>query len=122
MSKHRIRWVGGLVALIALSLSLIVGGLALAQTDSEAPLPPQVVDTVPLVGEELALDGTVTLYFDLPMNQDSVAAAFSVTPEIAGDGSPLPMVAGMAICGLLAAGLAWSILPTWRNKIPVPAE
>ena len=85
MNRHRIRWLGGLAALIALSLSLILGGLALAQGDSEAPLPPQVVDTVPLPGEELALDGAVTLYFDLPMNQASVEAAFSVTPEIAGD-------------------------------------
>jgi hypothetical protein len=83
MKSRKIRWVGGLLALLALSLSLVVAGLVAAQ--DEENLPPQVIDTIPLPGEELALDGTITVYFDQAMNAESVQAAWSVTPEIAGE-------------------------------------
>jgi uncharacterized protein YfaS (alpha-2-macroglobulin family) len=76
--------VGGLVALLALGLSLILVGLVTAQGEDDA-LPPQVYDTSPWAGEELALDGTVTFYFDQAMNAETVAAAFSVAPDVAGD-------------------------------------
>ncbi|RPI99346.1 MAG: hypothetical protein EHM39_06690, partial [Chloroflexi bacterium] len=84
--KRRNRW--GLVALLILltsllaGFSLLAGGLAIAQDDA---LPPQVVDTIPLAGEELPLDGPVTFYFDQDMDAASVEAAFSVSPAVAGD-------------------------------------
>ena len=49
-------------------------------------------------------------------------AVVTIGVSIFADGTPLPMVGGMAVCGVMAAGLAWSILPTWRDKVPVPAE
>ncbi len=89
MSRRRIRWVSafGALAVVALALSLLANGLPVALgapgAQSEA-LPPQVFDTVPLPGEELALDGTVTFFFDQPMDAASVEAAFRIEPEVAG--------------------------------------
>src|SRR5215467_14441872 len=37
---------------------------------------PQVIDTAPARGEELPIDGSVQFYFDQPMDQASVGAAF----------------------------------------------
>ncbi|MBN1563509.1 MAG: Ig-like domain-containing protein [Anaerolineae bacterium] len=84
MSTHNIRWLGvGITAVImALTLAGIAGGVVWGQDDA---LPPQVFDTMPFAGEELALDGPVTFYFEQAMDAASVEAAFSVTPEIAGD-------------------------------------
>ena len=45
---------------------------------------PQVIDTVPVRGEELALNGTVQLDFDRPMDQSSVESAFKVSPAVKG--------------------------------------
>ncbi len=84
MTVRRIRWAGGLLLAIGLILAgtLTVWGAPGAQ-ESEAT-PPQVFDTVPLPGEELALDGPVTFFFDQPMDHAAVESAFSVTPDIAG--------------------------------------
>jgi hypothetical protein len=46
--------------------------------------PPVVVETTPQAGEELPLDGTVTLYFDQPVDFASVEAAFSIEPAVEG--------------------------------------
>lgn len=40
--------------------------------------PPQVVDSSPLPGEEVTLDGAITVRFDQPMNKASVESAFNV--------------------------------------------
>ncbi len=86
MSRRRIRWGGALgVLAVVLALSLVLGGLALAQDSPGDALPPQVFDTVPLAGEELALDGAVTFYFDQAMDPTTVESAFSVMPDVAGD-------------------------------------
>ena len=50
------------------------------------------------------------------------AATVTIGVSIFADGSPLPMVAGIAISGVIVATLAWGTLPRWRDKIPVPAE
>jgi uncharacterized protein YfaS (alpha-2-macroglobulin family) len=42
--------------------------------------PPQVVYSSPVPGEEVTLDGAITVRFDQPMNQASVEEAFAVTP------------------------------------------
>ncbi|HML24575.1 MAG TPA: Ig-like domain-containing protein [Aggregatilinea sp.] len=47
-------------------------------------LPPVVVETSPLAGEELSLDGTVTFYFDQAMDPETVGAAFERDPLIGG--------------------------------------
>ncbi|WP_420631052.1 Ig-like domain-containing protein [Candidatus Leptofilum sp.] len=46
--------------------------------------PPQVIYSSPAPGEEVLLNGAITIRFDQPMNQQAVEAAFSVTPT---DGS-----------------------------------
>ncbi|MBI5958046.1 MAG: Ig-like domain-containing protein, partial [Chloroflexi bacterium] len=89
MRIQRLRWLSlpGAALILVLGLSLIWGGLPVAwgapgaQGSSPAP---QVFDTVPLPGEELALDGPVSFYFDLPMDTASVEAAFSVDPAVEG--------------------------------------
>ena len=84
MMKRRVWWASSM-AMVLLVLGLAVGvawGAPGAQDD--AP-PPQVFDTDPLPGEELALDGPVTFYFDQAMDQASVEAAFSVAPAVAGE-------------------------------------
>lgn len=47
--------------------------------------PPSVVASAPAPGEELALDGTITVRFDQPMNQASVDSAFSIEPVVTGE-------------------------------------
>lgn len=42
---------------------------------------PQVIDSSPLPGEELLLDGAITIRFDQPMDQTSVEQAMSVAAE-----------------------------------------
>lgn len=44
----------------------------------EIDWPPTVIDGSPQQGEELAVDGTITMRFDQPMDQESVAAALMV--------------------------------------------
>ena len=51
---------------------------------SAGDLAPNVIDTAPLRGQELPIDGSVTFYFDQPMNRASVDSAFSVSPPIIG--------------------------------------
>ena len=90
MTRRTVRWVGGfgLITLLVLGFSLVIGGPLVAWgapgPQADAP-PPRVFDTVPLAGEELALDGPVTFYFDQPMDPATVEGAFSVTPAVPGD-------------------------------------
>ncbi len=46
------------------------------------PTQPQIVLQRPYVGEELPLDGSIDVYFDQPMDQQSVEAALSIDPPI----------------------------------------
>ncbi len=48
------------------------------------PLAPRVIEALPLPGDELALEGPFTIYFDQPMNRASVEQAFSLAPAING--------------------------------------
>ena len=49
------------------------------QIDPEAiDWSPQVIYSSPAPGEEVLLDGAITIRFDQPMNQDSVEAAFDI--------------------------------------------
>jgi hypothetical protein len=47
-------------------------------TPTPEPLPPTLVETDPLAGADLPLEGSVTLYFSQPMDRASVEAAISV--------------------------------------------
>jgi len=44
--------------------------------------PPQVIASDPLPGQEVALDTPITVRFDQPMDQTSVAAAFTLDPPV----------------------------------------
>ncbi|WP_162909504.1 Ig-like domain-containing protein [Aggregatilinea lenta] len=85
-----IRWLAGLGGVLLLAFALVAvlpGPLPVAQGAPGAQgdsLPPIVVDTSPLAGEELPLDGAVTLYFDQAMDRAAVEGAFSVSPDVAG--------------------------------------
>jgi len=71
-----------------LALALMLALTALANTppalsaDNEPP--PQIIDSTPIRGEELAVDGSVTFYFDQAMDQGSVEAAFFTLPSVQG--------------------------------------
>ncbi|RCK72373.1 MAG: hypothetical protein ANABAC_2040 [Anaerolineae bacterium] len=51
-------------------------------TSTPQPLPPTVVETVPLQGEKLALDGEIKIYFSQAMDTASVEASLSSDPAI----------------------------------------
>lgn len=51
-------------------------------TSTPQPLPPTVVETVPIQGEKLALDGEIKIYFNQAMDTASVEAALSSDPSI----------------------------------------
>jgi hypothetical protein len=46
-------------------------------TPTPRPLPPDLVESDPFPGAELPLQGTITLYFNQPMEHASVEAAFT---------------------------------------------
>lgn len=87
MAGLHMRRIGGLAALAIGAALLLAIGLPAAQSapDRQADAPaPRVVETSPLVGEELGLDEPVTLYFDQPMDRAAVEGAFSVSPAVDG--------------------------------------
>ena len=53
-------------------------------TATPQPLPPTVVETDPLPGVEVPLDGAFTFYFNQPMERNSVEAALSSAPALEG--------------------------------------
>ncbi len=78
-----------LLALIACNLPLIgpVGEQAARPTATPdisrlPPTAPKVVAQRPYPGEELPLDGSVDIYFDQPMNRQSVEGALSFEPAL----------------------------------------
>lgn len=56
------------------------GGAPSIPTPTPQPLPPALVESSPPLGAELPLDGEITLYFNQPMQRDSVEAALSLQP------------------------------------------
>ncbi len=68
--------------LLALTLTMPLQGLALAQHDEV--FAPRVVDHLPFSGQELPLDGAIDIFFDQPMDHDAVEAAFSIVPSVEG--------------------------------------
>lgn len=52
--------------------------------NSVGPLPPDLVETAPLPGSELPVDGEITFYFNQPMEKSSVEAALGGTPALNG--------------------------------------
>jgi alpha-2-macroglobulin len=68
---------------VALAL-LSVSGLFAQDEPVTTGIPLQIVDSSPFAGEELALDDTIVLYFDRPVDCDSARDAISITPAVAG--------------------------------------
>lgn len=77
------RAVAFLVLTLMLSLSLPI---AVAQQESTVPSLSllQLIDSDPLVGQELALDEAITLYFDRELDCATAATAVSVDPAVVG--------------------------------------
>ncbi len=85
-----------LVGIISLSCNLPAGlqekifgdaakpTLALQPTNTPQPLPPTIVESDPPFGSTISLEGTITLYFNQDMDQESVSSGFSTIPEIGG--------------------------------------
>src|SRR5262249_31652824 len=75
-----------LVVTVIVTLALAVSALPAVLTVQGAgeAIAPQVIDTKPVRGEELPVDGSVTFYFDEPMDRQSVQAAFGVNPAVNG--------------------------------------
>ncbi|MCX6101173.1 MAG: Ig-like domain-containing protein, partial [Candidatus Bipolaricaulota bacterium] len=69
------------VFLLAAASSGWAGG---SPTTSTEVAPPRVIETSPARGEELAVDGTVALVFDRPMDRASVESAVNIVPAVAG--------------------------------------
>ena len=69
------------VFLLAAASSGWAGG---SPTTSTEVAPPRVIETSPVRGEELAVDGTVALVFDRPMDRASVESAVNIVPAVAG--------------------------------------
>ena len=72
--------------------------------------PPQVIASDPLPGQEVALDTPITVRFDQPMDQTSVAAAFTLDPPIKGELSwPAADTAVFTPADSLELGQAYSV-------------
>ncbi len=71
---------------LALILSVILGALASAPSvrSADDQPPPAVIDTIPLRGEELPLDGTVTIFFNQAMDRASTERAIRTQPALRG--------------------------------------
>lgn len=54
-------------------------------TPTPQPLPPAVVESSPPVGAEVPLNGNITIYFNQPMQPESVEAALTLPPEAEGE-------------------------------------
>lgn len=82
--KHRRGWLGLVAGL--LSMTLLFGIAAQPTTYGQADgILPSVIFTTPTRGDELPVQQDVTFTFNVPMNRQSVVAAFRVTPEIPGN-------------------------------------
>lgn len=81
MKSHRFRLWPILIVFIV-SLACTLPGIpflspAATPTATPQPLPPTIVETVPQMGSELALKGTLIVYFSTPMDKTSVEAALT---------------------------------------------
>ncbi|MBX3065268.1 MAG: Ig-like domain-containing protein [Anaerolineae bacterium] len=73
-----------LILMLAFALLFVALSAIVPAVRSAGEVAAEVIDSAPVRGEELTLDGTVTLYFNQPMDRASVEAAFSVTPAVQG--------------------------------------
>ena len=71
-----------LLFLVVILLSLSVPQLT--ARDNLSPIL-QVVDSDPISGQEMGLTDSITLYFDRPLDCESLPSAFSITPTVEGD-------------------------------------
>ena len=70
------------ILIVLLGLVLSVPGLA-AQTPDSGSL--QVIDSIPLSGQELGLEESITVFFDRPVDCASAATAITVAPSVDGE-------------------------------------
>jgi hypothetical protein len=64
---------------LAVGLTVIVPAVR-----SAGEVSPQVIDTTPMRGEELPIEGAITFYFDQAMDRGSVEAALQTQPTLSG--------------------------------------
>lgn len=77
MNKTRLVLMTLLTSLLLIAVPMVIG----QESTISAP---KVIDTTPLAGEELLLDGAVTFTFDRAMDTEAAENSFSVTPDLAG--------------------------------------
>ncbi len=88
--KLKTRFAPLLVVMIVLTLacqcplSSLLPGPTPTPTPPPEPLPPQVIQAMPARGEEQQLAAPIQLVFDQPMDPETVEAAFTIEPAIAG--------------------------------------
>ena len=83
------------------------------------PIAPRVIDYTPVRGDELPPDGSITVYFDGPMDQGSVETAFTIKPSVNGqfawpDAATVQFKPAVAL--ERAARYTVTIQPTAKNK------
>lgn len=74
----------GLCLLLTLAISSI-GVSAAQENTTSSMLAPKVIDVWPLPGVALGRTEPLTITFDWPMDEDSVAAAFNINPPLEGE-------------------------------------
>jgi len=91
MKKPLSRLLKALSLLVVVALACQCGGVTPAPTAIPTPPPtplppaaPVVADHFPGNGDELALDGTIDVYFDQAMDKASVESAISLSPSLQG--------------------------------------
>ncbi|MDQ7024022.1 MAG: Ig-like domain-containing protein [Anaerolineae bacterium] len=68
-----------------LVMALTVPQLVAQQNDGVTNPVMQVVDSEPLLGQELGLSDSISLYFDHLLDCTTIGSAFSITPSVAGN-------------------------------------
>ncbi len=84
MRRHHVLFLGGAALVAVLLAAILMSGPLPAVGQVGESLPPQVIDSDPLPGEEIGLEAAITLYFDQPMDWESVQAAFKAVPTVTG--------------------------------------
>src|SRR5688572_2600335 len=85
LNKLRSRLWPVFTLLLIASLACSVPGLFGGPTPTPLPpIAPSIVEHAPERGDELPPDGTITVYFDSPMDHASVESAFKLEPNVSG--------------------------------------
>lgn len=89
MKKQSPFWRIGVAVILILSACNLPGQGAgktpLPRPGSLPPMPPTVIETIPPMGSQIPLSGQITIYFNQPMDQESVESAWKTEPAVSGE-------------------------------------